>query len=48
MLVNLIYCFQVLFSDEFYNHVFLMKNLGNTPSADSAASGDFLSSENAT
>ena len=44
--------FAVLFpsalSDEFSNHVFLMKILGNTPSADSAASRDSLSSQNAT
>ena len=41
-LVNLIYCFQVLFRMNFKIMYFLMKILGNTPSADS------LSSQNAT
>ena len=40
--------FPSAFSDEFLNHVFLMKILGNTPSSDSAASRDSLSSQNAT
>ena len=47
-LVNLIYCFQVLFRMNFKIMYFLMKILGNTPSADSAASRDSLSSQNAT
>ena len=47
-LVNLIYCFQVLFRMNFKSMYFLMKILGNTPSADSAASRDSLSSQNAT
>ena len=47
-LVNLIYCFQVLFRMNFKIMYFLMKVLGNTPSADSAASRDSLSSQNAT
>ena len=47
-LVNLIYCFQVLFQMNFKIMYFLMKILGNTPSADSAASRDSLSSQNAT
>ena len=46
--VNLIYCFQVLFPMNFKIMYFLMKILGNTPSADSAASRDSLSSQNAT
>ena len=46
-LVNLIYCFQVLFRMNFKIMYFLMKILGNTPSADSAASRDSLSSQNA-
>ena len=46
-LVNLIYCFQVLFRTNFKIMYFLMKILGNTPSADSAASRDSLSSQNA-
>ena len=37
-LVNLIDCFQVLFRMNFKIMYFLMKILGNTPSADSAAS----------
>ena len=47
-LVNLIYCFQVLFQINFKIMYFLMKILRNTPSADSAASRDSLSSQNAT
>ena len=47
-LVNLIYCFQVLFRMNFKIMYFLMKILGNTPSADSATSRDSLSSQNAT
>ena len=47
-LVNLIYCFQVLFRMNFKIMYFLMKILGNTPSADSAASRDPLSSQSAT
>ena len=47
-LVNLIYCFQVLFRMNFKIMYFLMKILGNTPSADSAASRDSPSSQNAT
>ena len=47
-LVNLIYCFQVLFRMNFKIMYFLMKILGNTPSADSVASRDSLSSQNAT
>ena len=47
-LVNLIYCVQVLFRMNFKIMYFLMKILGNTPSADSAASRDSLSSQNAT
>ena len=47
-LVNLMYCFQVLFRMNFKIMYFLMKILGNTPSADSAASRDSLSSQNAT
>ena len=47
-LVNLIYCFQVLFRMNFKIMYFLMKILGNTPSADNAASRDSLSSQNAT
>ena len=47
-LVNLIYFFQVLFRMNFKIMYFLMKILGNTPSADSAASQDSLSSQNAT
>ena len=47
-LVNLIYCFQVLFRMNFKIMYFLMKILGNTPSANSAASRDSLSSQNAT
>ena len=47
-LVNLIYCFQVLFRMNFKIVYFLMKILGNTPSPDSAASRDFLSSQNST
>ena len=47
-LVNLIYCFQVLFRMNFKIMYFLMKILGNTPSAVSAASRDSLSSQNAT
>ena len=47
-LVNLIYCFQVLFRMNFKIMYFLMKILGNNPSADSAASRDSLSSQNAT
>ena len=47
-LVNLIYCFQVLFRMNFKIMYILMKILGNTPSADSAASRDSLSSQNAT
>ena len=47
-LVNLIYCFQVLFRMNFKIMYFLMKILGNIPSADSAASRDSLSSQNAT
>ena len=47
-LVNLIYCFQVLFWMNFKIMYFLMKILGNTPSAVSAASRDSLSSQNAT
>ena len=47
-LVNLIYCFQVLFRMNFKIMYFLTKILGNTPSADSAASRDSLSSQNAT
>ena len=47
-LVNLIYCFQVLFRMNFKIMYFLMKILGNTPSADSAASRDSLSPQNAT
>ena len=47
-LVNLIYCFQVLFRMNFKIMYFLMKILGNTPSADSAASRDSLSCQNAT
>ena len=46
-LVNLIYCFQVLFRMNFKIMYFLMKILGNTPSADSEASRDSLSSQNA-
>ena len=48
MLVNLIYCFQVLFRMNFKIMYFLMKILGNTPSTDSAESRDSLSSQNAT
>ena len=40
--------FQVLFRMNFKIVYFLMKILGNTPSADSAASRDSLSSLNAT
>ena len=47
-LVNLIYCFQVLFRMNFKIIYFLMKILGNTLSADSAASRDSLPSQNAT
>ena len=47
-LVNLIYCFQVLFRMNFKIMNFLMNILGNTPSADSTASQDSLSSQNAT
>ena len=47
-LVNLIYCFQVLFRMNFKIMYFLMKTLGNNPSTDSAASRDSLSSQNAT
>ena len=47
-LVNLIYCFQVLFRMNFKIMCFIMKILGNTPSADSAAFRDSLSSQNAT
>ena len=47
-LVNLIYCFQVLFRMNFKIMYFLMKILENTPSADSAASRDSLSCQNAT
>ena len=47
-LVNLIYCFQVLFRMNFKIIYVLMKILGNTPSADSAASRDSVSSQNAT
>ena len=47
-LVNVIYCFQVLFRMHFKILYFLMKILGNTPSADSEASRDSLSSQNAT
>ena len=47
-LVNLIYCFQVLFRMNFKIMYFLMKILGNSPSTDSAASRDSLSSQNAT
>ena len=47
-LVNLIYCFPVLFRINFKIMYFLMKILGNTPSADSAASRDSFSSQNAT
>ena len=47
-LVNLIYCFQVPFRMNFKIMYFSMKILGNTPSADSAASRDSISSQNAT
>ena len=47
-LVNLIYCFQVLFRMNFKIMYLLMKILGNTPSADSVASRDSISSQNAT
>ena len=47
-LVNLIYCFQVLFRMNFRIIFFLMKIMENTPSADSAASRDSLSSQTAT
>ena len=47
-LLNLFYCFQVLFRMNFKIMYFLMKILGNTPSADSASSRDSLSSQNAT
>ena len=46
-LVNLIYCFQVLFRMNLKSCI-LMKILGNTPFTDSAASRDSLSSQNAT
>ena len=42
------YCFQVLFRMNFKIMYFLMKILGNTPSAVSTASRDSLSSQNAT
>ena len=47
-LVNLIYCLQVLLRMNFKIMYFLMKILGNIPSAVSAASRDSLSSQNTT